>query len=302
MRERGQAVRSGDTIQYIVCTTDANGDASNTVLSDRCFAPEEIARNSSLRVDCEWYLGQQVHPPVARLCEHVEGTDSARIAACLGLDAQKYTNAVVANGKGGVAADLEAASFTSMALVGKEERYRNLDPLVLTCLNCGRVNSLPLSGTSVLPSPSIEGTCPLDCGGCGSRPAPITVYYQLLAAIRKHQTTYHSYFLQCDEPGCQMVTRQMRLYESQCPRMLDSMETGSTCPGTMVPAYPSQRLYHQLLYFRDLFAEPPHTGVPRKSGADEGYGMVRMLIGQTLNQCAFPIINLQAIFSFVTTK
>lgn len=283
MRERGQAVRSGDTIEYIVCT----GDCGSSVLSERCFAPEELARNPLLQVDGEWYLSQQVHPPVARLCEHVQGTDSARIAVCLGLDGQKYAGTGEAQTERS-----DPASFTSMALLKRDQRYTNLDPLVLTCINCGHANSLPLSGQSVFTASGSSSSSPLlDCGGCGKRATPMSIYYQVLAAIRRHQTTYNSYQMRCDE--CHLVTRQMRLYESQCPRSVESGGVeGSSCPGTMVPVYPAQRLYHQLLYYRDLFADGSKK-------ADESFGSVRQLISQTLNQCAFPIINLQAIFAFV---
>jgi hypothetical protein len=32
-----------------------------------------------LQVDVEWYLSQQVHPPIARLCDPIEGTDSSQV-------------------------------------------------------------------------------------------------------------------------------------------------------------------------------------------------------------------------------
>jgi DNA polymerase alpha subunit A len=36
-------------------------------------------------LDKEWYLANQIHPPIGRLCEPIDGTDSARIADCLGI-------------------------------------------------------------------------------------------------------------------------------------------------------------------------------------------------------------------------
>ncbi len=44
----------------------------------------------------EWYLTNQVHPPVSRLCAPIDGTDNARLAICLGLDANKYKQSVMA--------------------------------------------------------------------------------------------------------------------------------------------------------------------------------------------------------------
>ena len=40
----------------------------------------------------------QVHPVVSRLCAPLEGTDSMRIAECLGLDASRYKGSVAAGG------------------------------------------------------------------------------------------------------------------------------------------------------------------------------------------------------------
>ena len=37
-------------------------------------------------------LRSQVHPVVSRLCAPIEGTDAARLADCLGLDAAKFGN------------------------------------------------------------------------------------------------------------------------------------------------------------------------------------------------------------------
>lgn len=38
------------------------------------------------QVDVEWYLTQQILPPIARLCEPIEGTSLAILAERLGLD------------------------------------------------------------------------------------------------------------------------------------------------------------------------------------------------------------------------
>ena len=35
-------------------------------------------------LDVKYYLANQVHPVVARLCDPIDGTDAAHIAQCLG--------------------------------------------------------------------------------------------------------------------------------------------------------------------------------------------------------------------------
>lgn len=42
-----------------------------------------------LQLDYEWYLGNQILPPISRLCEPIEGTSAAEMSARLGLDASK---------------------------------------------------------------------------------------------------------------------------------------------------------------------------------------------------------------------
>ena len=48
------------------------------------------SEGSGLQVDLHYYLAQQVHPVVSRLCAPIEGTDAARLADCLGLDPAKF--------------------------------------------------------------------------------------------------------------------------------------------------------------------------------------------------------------------
>ena len=49
------------------------------------------------QVDTAWYMAQQLHPPIWRLCEPIEGIESAQIAECLGLDPAKFHRAEMAS-------------------------------------------------------------------------------------------------------------------------------------------------------------------------------------------------------------
>jgi DNA polymerase elongation subunit (family B) len=44
---------------------------------------------AALQLDYEWYLGNQILPPISRLCEPIEGTSAAEMSARLGLDVSK---------------------------------------------------------------------------------------------------------------------------------------------------------------------------------------------------------------------
>lgn len=61
-------------------------EASKSVQADRAKHPDEFkkAAPEELSIDYEYYLTNQILPPIERLCEPIEGTDRARLAECLG--------------------------------------------------------------------------------------------------------------------------------------------------------------------------------------------------------------------------
>jgi DNA polymerase alpha subunit A len=52
--------------------------------TQRAYTVDEIKNNTNLKPDVQYYLAQQVHPVVSRLCELLEGIDNVRIAEFLG--------------------------------------------------------------------------------------------------------------------------------------------------------------------------------------------------------------------------
>lgn len=113
LKKRGISIRAGDTVPYVICTAEGVADGTKTGFAERAYHPDDVKREGSglqigrnrwfsrsfgcgriinfqlifcvlLHLDIEWYLSQQVHPPIARLCAPIEGTDTARIADCLG--------------------------------------------------------------------------------------------------------------------------------------------------------------------------------------------------------------------------
>jgi len=68
-----------------------------------------------------YYLSQQLHPVVARLCDPLEGTDASRLALCLGLDPNDYKS----SGGGG----MDSAEAERNAWRSEEERFRDCQKL-----------------------------------------------------------------------------------------------------------------------------------------------------------------------------
>ena len=85
----GKKLRAGDTVAYVICD-----DGSQLAATQRAFHLEEVRENTSLKIDIHYYLAQQLHPVVSRLCDPLDGTDASRIAQCLGLDPEQYRRAI----------------------------------------------------------------------------------------------------------------------------------------------------------------------------------------------------------------
>ena len=64
--------------------------ASSAGIGERARHPDEVkSEDSRWLVDIDYYLAQQIHPVVSRLCAEIQGTSPERLAECLGLDPSK---------------------------------------------------------------------------------------------------------------------------------------------------------------------------------------------------------------------
>ena len=108
MLQNQKPVNVGDHIPYVITetlqseneTVSATPNKSKSA-AERARHPEEIQRSAGvLKPDVEWYLTQQILPPISRLCEPIEGTSQVIIAEKLGLDAAKSNHSIGLPGSG----------------------------------------------------------------------------------------------------------------------------------------------------------------------------------------------------------
>lgn len=91
MAKNNVQVQRGDIIPYVVCRrTDGDQAEKDGKVAQRAYHPEELEANEKLLVDADWYLAVQIHPPAARLCEHIEGLGSRVLADCLGIEGSRF--------------------------------------------------------------------------------------------------------------------------------------------------------------------------------------------------------------------
>jgi len=110
----------------------------------RAYHPDEVRKGvaaGTLHIDIEWYLTQQVLPPVARVCEPIAGTSQQRLASCLGLDASRFAGRT--GGASGLGRDDEGSAFVPRYVSSAADRFAGVDRLLTGCASCGHIAPFP---------------------------------------------------------------------------------------------------------------------------------------------------------------
>lgn len=245
-RDKGVAVRAGETIPYVICDSKCFGDDAGSSYAERAHHPDEIrASEGKLYPDTEWYLAQQVLPPCARLLEPMEGTDMSTLAQCLGLDPSKYRGAIQTSSSSSNGID---ALRTLDSQIPDIERFKYAQPFLPSCQQCKRqymFEGIARHGNNEQDKKNGGLVSGLTCSHCGHLPSAASLGVQLNMAIRKHIREYYSQVMQCDEPSCGLRTRVLSTGgSSRCLR--------PQCTGHLHEVYSDKQLYHQLQYFAAL--------------------------------------------------
>ncbi|KAJ1680315.1 DNA-directed DNA polymerase alpha catalytic subunit pol1 [Spiromyces aspiralis] len=264
LKQRGVAVRAGDTVPYVITAPDDQKQqvmAPSASYAERAYHPDELARNPDLKVDIDWYLNQQVLPPIDRLCDPIEGINMSRLAQCLGLDPAKYRHlgsmGPASDGSGGGTDEL----VTLESQISDLERFKFADPFTVPCRGCGSTYSIEgivrnpatnngdqANGSSRPTEPALL-TSGLECPSCCTSPPCGLLATQLCLQIRDHIRRYYGGWLVCDDLSCQYQSRQIH----PTPGSMGRDCPNGDCNSTLHPKYSEKTLYNQLLYYRSLF-------------------------------------------------
>ncbi len=303
MRARSVTAAAGDTIPYIICRSSG----PSTSMADCAFHPDELKRSSELQIDTDWYLQTQIHPPVARLCEHLDGTDAAQLAQCLGLDTKKYQHSVQSSAR-------DSSLLSHIKFVTRmpdEERFAHVEKLKVNCQSCSTVQEFQgiVKGKSsiikftfflkFLESENARESG-LNCSNCQNKLNLNLVFNACAMNIYSCLRTYEELKMHCDELTCELKSNRMGVYERRC--LTDG------CRGPMKPSVRPDYLYTQLLYLKSLFSAEKAlaklgTDVTLadtklvQSMADETDRISKM-IDERLEMCQYPVIDFKEIFNF----
>ncbi|CAL9114496.1 unnamed protein product [Musa textilis] len=252
---------AGDTVPYIICCQQDSLSGPSTGIAQRARHPEEIKKDySDWIIDINYYLSQQIHPVVSRLCASIQGTSPARLAECLGLDSSKFQF------KSSESVGQDPSSVLS-AITDEEERYRGCEPLRLSCPSCSSTFDCPpvssllstmhKENQSDSQAEDLTGAnfwkrmrcprCPDSIDGCKISSAMLA--NQVKRQAENFICTYYKGLMMCDDEICKYTARSLNL------RVIGDSERGTVCPnyprcnGHLIRQYTEADLYKQLSYF-----------------------------------------------------
>ncbi|KAG8054614.1 hypothetical protein GUJ93_ZPchr0001g30249 [Zizania palustris] len=227
---------AGDTVPYIICTQQDSDNTHSVGIAQRARHPEELKRDpNKWMIDIDYYLSQQIHPVVSRLCASIQGTSPARLAECLGLDSSKFQSRLAAS------SNQDTSSILLSVIDDEDERYCGCEPLRLSCPSCSTtfecppISSLIASYSTGSVSDPNEGhatvnfwhrmrcpRCPDDIDEC--RVSPAVLANQMKRQADNFINLYYKGLLMCDDEGCKYSTHSVNL------RVMGDSERGTICP------------------------------------------------------------------------
>ncbi|KYR01843.1 DNA polymerase alpha catalytic subunit [Tieghemostelium lacteum] len=223
MRQRGNFVQPGDQIPYVITKGSADWYS-------RAKHPKDIENPED--IDYEWYLSQQILPPIQRITSPL-GTEVSQLAKWLGMTSLKYKKNTSSSSTLGSYEDFQNDENTFLSL-NEDFRYKN-------CLNpyfvCSHGHSSEFSDQDSVCS---EG---FNCKQCSECMSLETLQNQMTMFIRKFLKQYQNWHLVCTE--CEKESRFYRERKLKC--------TAHRCTGEMKQSYTAMKLFHQLSFLSKLF-------------------------------------------------
>lgn len=208
-------------IPYVICKVDPNaaegGAGKKLSLGEMAFSPEEFMdKKRNLQIDTEWYITNQLLPPITRLIEHIDGIEVDFVAQCLGVDAKKYN---YNQGARGADRDEDGLGTIANPIIKTETteklQDRSLANLKIVCPSCDEAFDFPeifhKKGSKA------EGVASNICPNqeCGALIPAQYIKNRARLFLKQLQVMYYKGQYTCRDISCRHQTREL-LYEGRC--------------------------------------------------------------------------------------
>jgi DNA polymerase alpha subunit A len=292
MLAANRPVNTGDHIPYIIteAVVAPGKDEKALTPAERARHPDEIARSGGiLKPDVEYYLSQQILPPIARLCEPIQETSQRMLAAKMGLDTTKYSQSVT---HGEDDFDNDDVAYTPESLKPDQERFQNVEKFKFQCSACKVESEFPgifstqknEEGTVLvegLRCVNPECTSPNFWGSASHFQCFARLCNSMTLFVHKLHSKYYEGVVRCDDPTCGLETRQVSVHHGKCLRL-------GCRYGTMTSVCAERVIYTQLKYLETLFdidhACEQKKALGRKKELQENISKESKLVFQELHK------------------
>lgn len=200
LKNSGRRVGAGDYIKYVVCKPRGDGtktSGKSEGVAAMAYHPDEVmSSKGELVVNVEYYLENQVLPPILRLCDPIESVDVSRLALAMGLSAQKY---------------IKRESQNDVGCLSGLDMFRDADPFEVTCRDCKK--QFKFEGFLFDPAANKLKSTGLTCAHCFARLSDANIANCMTMHIRRCVSKYYSepYRLNGDDGTRARDTRNVSL-------------------------------------------------------------------------------------------
>lgn len=81
MQGKSEAELVNNFIPYVICKQPSDAAKPNPQLADKAYHPDEyLTKKGQVDLDIDWYITQQILPPITRLIEHIDGIEVEFVA------------------------------------------------------------------------------------------------------------------------------------------------------------------------------------------------------------------------------
>nr|XP_022908204.1 DNA polymerase alpha catalytic subunit [Onthophagus taurus] len=273
----GKQLQNGDTVPYIICE-----DGTSNAATQRGYHIEEFKNSTTLKLDVKYYLAQQIHPVISRLCSPIPELDSYQIANWLGLDTTHFKKP---NNN-----ESSSINKNDMVQYNDEIRYRNCEPFIFTCYFCKHLNTIT---DLIMDNQPFLNKCMNQ--ECSVRPLDYlgNVQNQLSLAINKYIRKFYQFEMTCEDPSCTYDTNHVST------RIFNKYTVCKMCnEAVMYVKYPAKDLHMQLMYFQKLVDVGKHSKKHLvNSSLEVGYNALKETVDRMLIHSNFNVINLEEMFA-----
>jgi len=230
MKKKGTHVQPGDQIKYVICK--GTQEWYNRAREPKDISPEEI--------DIDWYLSQQILPPIERLTIPL-GHENNDLANWLGMSSKKNNNNHHHNNTHNHYDDsTQSMKYHSPT---QDPKYKNCKPLYFLCPACHKnYDYTGIVRIVQLDNDSTRQDCGLSCPGCGFKTPAKKLLNQLQLSVREYVKQNQGWDLKCTE--CEKVSNCFKT-SYRCIR--------PQCRGKILPVLSSSNFFNQINFFLKIF-------------------------------------------------